>query len=506
MSERTAIEMKQIVKRFGSVMANDHVDFHASCGEIHALLGENGAGKSTIMSILSGLYKEDSGEIGLYGKPVKIGSPKAAIQLGIGIVHQHFRLVPSLTALENILLSERQPIWQGKDWKKRRAGQIAETARQYGLEFPLDRPIWQLSIGEQQRVEIIKILLRGASIILLDEPTSVLTPVEAEGLYLTLKRMKEQDKTVIVSTHKLKEVMQSADRISVMRKGRMISTMNREETDIRSLSRLMLDQEMQSVQTIRKSEPGAEILKVEQLQARGDHGHLAINGLDLHVRQGEIVGIAGVAGNGQKELAEVLTGLRTKLGGTIIFKQEEISKLSIRDRIESGISHVPENRLKTGLAGSLGSIDNLLFKSYRSREYSVFGLMKYAASRKWSEELIRRFDVRTPDAATPVRQMSGGNQQKLLFAREVTKQPSLMVAMHPTQGLDVGAAGSVHRLLCDLRDAGSGVLLISEDLDELLTLSDRILIIYNGRIAGSFDRNQADLETIGMMMAGIVAN
>lgn len=498
-----SVEMRGIVKKFGSVTASDQVDFSANAGEIHALLGENGAGKSTVMSMLSGVYRADAGEIRIYGKPAKIRSPKDAALLGIGMVFQNFRLVQSLTAAENIVLGEKSSFWRGSKWIRNKHEEIEALGDKFGLKFPVDRPIWQLSVGEQQRVEIVKTLYRGADIIILDEPTSVLTPGEAEQLFETLQVMKQAGKTVIMTTHKMKEVMASSDRISVMRKGKMIATLATAETDELELARLMVGREVTISRQEREETAGEPLLIVRDLDVAADHGRKALDRLSLTVREGEIVGVAGVAGNGQKELAEVLTGLRAWKTGEIIFDGSPVKTASVRGAIDSGISHVPENRMKSGLAGRLGSVDNLLFKSYRSDEHSRFGFLKAAKNRSWSQELVRRFNVKTPELDTPVQQMSGGNQQKLLFAREVSHQPKLMVAVHPTQGLDVGATAGVHELLMDLRSTGSGVLLISEDLDELLQLSDRILVIYNGSIIGESDHEHADREQIGLMMAGV---
>ncbi|UQZ35367.1 ABC transporter ATP-binding protein [Paenibacillus sp. PK3_47] len=498
-----SVEMRGIVKRFGTVTASDQVDFSANAGEIHALLGENGAGKSTVMSMLSGVYRADEGEILIHGQPVKIRSPKDAALLGVGMVFQNFRLVQSLTAAENIVLGEKSSFWRGSRWMKNKHEEIAELAERFGLTFAVDRPIWQLSVGEQQRVEIVKTLYRGADIIILDEPTSVLTPGEAEQLFQTLKVMKQAGKTVIMTTHKMKEVMASSDRISVMRKGRMIATLATAETDEMELARLMVGKEVAITRQERDAVQGKPLLIVSDLDVTADHGRKALDRLSLKVHEGEIVGVAGVAGNGQKELAEVLTGLRAWKSGEIIFDGTPVKTASVRGAIDSGISHVPENRMKSGLAGRLGSVDNLLFKSYRSSEHSNLGILKAAKNRSWSQELVRRFNVKTPELDTPVQQLSGGNQQKLLFAREVSQKPKLMVAVHPTQGLDVGAAAGVHELLMELRASGSGVLLISEDLDELLQLSDRILVIYNGSIIGESDHEHADRESIGLRMAGV---
>ncbi|MGN7762648.1 ABC transporter ATP-binding protein [Paenibacillus sp. 22594] len=498
-----SVEMRGIVKKFGSVTASDQVDFSANAGEIHALLGENGAGKSTVMSMLSGVYRADEGEIFVHGQPAKIRSPKDAALLGVGMVFQNFRLVQSLTAAENIVLGEKSSFWRGSKWIKNKHREIEGLAERFGLKFPVDRPIWQLSVGEQQRVEIVKTLYRGADIIILDEPTSVLTPGEVEQLFATLQVMKQAGKTVIMTTHKMKEVMASSDHISVMRKGKMIATLATAETDELELARLMVGREVEISRQERDASVGEPLLVVNNLEVTADHGRKALDGLSLKVCEGEIVGVAGVAGNGQKELAEVLTGLRTWKNGDIEFDGKPVKSASVRGAIDSGISHVPENRMKSGLAGRLGSVDNLLFKSYRSDEHSKFGFLKVAKNRSWSQALVERFNVKTPELDTPVQQLSGGNQQKLLFAREVSHQPKLMVAVHPTQGLDVGAAAGVHDLLMELRSTGSGVLLISEDLDELLQLSDRILVMYNGSIIGESDHEYADREHIGLLMAGI---
>lgn len=498
-----SVEMRGIVKKFGSVTASDQVDFSANAGEIHALLGENGAGKSTVMSMLSGVYRADEGEIFIHGNVAKIRSPKDAALLGVGMVFQNFRLVQSLTAAENIVLGEKSSFWRGSKWIKDKYKEIEALAERFGLKFPVDRPIWQLSVGEQQRVEIVKTLYRGANVIILDEPTSVLTPGEVEQLFETLQVMKREGKTVIMTTHKMKEVLASSDRISVMRKGKMIATLTTADTDELELARLMVGREVTISRQERETAHGDPLLVVKDLDVYADHGRKALNSLSLTVNEGEIVGVAGVAGNGQKELAEVLTGLRVWKNGEITFDGNTVKSASVRGAIDSGISHVPENRMKSGLAGRLGSVDNLLFKSYRTDEHSKFGFLKAAKNRSWSEELVQRFNVKTPGVDTPVQQLSGGNQQKLLFAREVSHQPKLMVAVHPTQGLDVGATAEVHDLLMELRSSGSGVLLISEDLDELLQLSDRILVIYNGSMIGETTHEEADRESIGLLMAGI---
>ncbi|EXX86941.1 ABC transporter [Paenibacillus darwinianus] len=503
MNEGYTVEMKQIVKQFGSVLANDRVDFRARAGEIHALLGENGAGKSTMMCMLSGVYRPTGGGIYLHGRQAGIRSPKDAMKLGVGMIFQSFRLVQSLTATENIILGESSPFWRGRGWMKTKLEEIRSLADRFGLAFPVDRPVWELSVGEQQRVEIVKTLYRGADIVILDEPTSVLTPGEAEQLFATLAHMKSEGKTVIITTHKLKEVMAVSDRISVMRKGRMIASMAKSETTERELARLMIGKQIPAARPAQARSIGKPLLTVKHLDVYAEHGRKALGDLSLQVNEGEIVGVAGVAGNGQKELAESLAGLRSWKRGTVAFDGMTFKTASVRAAMEAGISHVPENRMRSGLAGSLGIVDNLLFKSYRSPERSTLGFMRTARNRAWAQTLVEQFDVRTPGLDTPVRQLSGGNQQKLLFAREISRDPKLMVAVHPTQGLDIGAAQGVHRLLVELRETGRGVLLISEDLDEVLQLSNRILVIFGGAIVYETKGCEADRERIGLYMAGL---
>ena len=498
-----AIEMKNIVKKFGSVIANDNVNFQVEKGEIHALLGENGAGKSTIMSMLSGIYRADSGTIAINGQIVNIKSPKESLDLGIGMVHQNFRLVDTLTAIENIILGESINKWRGTSWMKKKKRQIEEISEQYGLTFPTSVPIWQLSVGEQQRVEIVKTLYKGADIIIFDEPTSVLTPGEVEQLFKTMQALKNDGKTMIITTHKLKEVMSISDRISIMRKGKMIAQLNCEDTTVEQLASLMVEKESEQQLLISSIPLGKPILEVEDLVVTTKQKLNALDHLNFTVNEHEIVGVAGVAGNGQKQLAEVLTGLMPWMSGKIRFADEELSSPTVQQLIDKGVAHIPENRMKSGLAGSLGVIDNLMMKSYRTKDRAKYGLLKKKPTIQWSEELVKQFDVRTSDLTSPVRQLSGGNQQKLLFAREIDLNPKLMIAVHPTQGLDVGATKAVHQMLVSLRKKGSGILLISEDLDEVLQLSDKILVLYNGQINGVLSRDEASKEVIGQLMAGL---
>lgn len=380
MHEKYSIEMRQIVKKFGHVSANDHVDFHAKPGQIHALLGENGAGKSTMMCMLSGVYRPTSGEILIHGEPAKIRSPKDAMRLGVGMVFQNFRLVQTLTAAENIVLGEKSSFWRGAKWLKEKQQEIEAIADRFGLAIPVNLPIWQLSVGEQQRVEIVKTLYRGADLIILDEPTSVLTPGEAEQLFATLQRMKAEGKTIILTTHKLKEVMAAADHISVMRKGKMIHSIAKTATTERELAKLMVGKEIGEERAFKPRPQGNVLLAVNQVDVYADHGRKSLDRFSLHVNEGEIVGVAGVAGNGQKELAEILTGLRSWKQGTIHFAGKALRNGSVRAAIEAGIAHVPENRMKSGLAGGLGIVDNLLFKSYRSMERSRLGFLEWAGT------------------------------------------------------------------------------------------------------------------------------
>ena len=503
MESEFSLEMHQIVKRFGVTLANDRIDFFARPGEVHALLGENGAGKSTLMCQLSGVYRPTSGRIVIDGKPVRIHSPLDAARLGVGMVFQNFRLVSTLTAVENIVLGEKTTFWRSQPWKKAKQLEIAELAQGLGLPFPVDRPVGQLSVGEQQRVEIVKTLYRGARLVVLDEPTSVLTPVEVDELFKTLRALKAQGKTILLTTHKLKEVMAIADRITVLRKGKWVDTRETRETSEAALAQLMVGEQLKERRAHRPRVPGEVLLEVKDLVVHADHGGRSLNGLDLQVRSGEIVGVAGVAGNGQKELAEVLTGLRAWKKGQIHFQGKALKPHSVRGLIEAGLSHIPENRMQSGLAGSLDIVDNLLFKSYWTPERSKWGFLRNQKNRQWSQSLVDQFEVKTPSLDTPVHQLSGGNQQKLLFAREIHHKPQLMVAVHPTQGLDVGATEAVHALMEELRDEGRSVLLISEDLDEILDLSDRVVVLFNGKISGSAERGGADRHKIGLWMAGV---
>jgi ABC-type uncharacterized transport system ATPase subunit len=495
-----AVEMRGIVKRFPGVLANDRIDLEVRAGEIHALLGENGAGKSTLMNILSGLYRADEGEIYLHGGREEINSPRDAISLGIGMVHQHFMLVQTQTVAENIILGLGEPRFV-LDMEKTEA-EIAELARQYRLQVDPGAYIWQLSVGEQQRVEILKILYRGADILVLDEPTAVLTPQESEELGQTLRRMVEEGKAVIFITHKLDEVMEFSDRVTVLRNGRVIATLDTAETSKAELARLMVGREILFRLEKEDVEQGEVTLAVRDLQALNDKGLPALKGISFEIRAGEILGVAGVAGNGQRELAEVITGLRPATGGQVLVRGKEVTDLSPRGIIQIGVGSVPGDRLGVGLAGNLPVSDNLIMKGYRQPPLSNGPFLIHNAIRDFSVRLINLFQIATPSLALPVKLLSGGNLQKTILAREIAAERGILVAEHPTRGLDVGATEAVRKTLLEEQAKGAAILLISEDLDELLSISDRVAVIYEGEIMGVVDVAQADVQELGLMMAG----
>jgi simple sugar transport system ATP-binding protein len=498
--------MHGITKRFPGVLANDRVDFEVAQGEVHALLGENGAGKSTLSNILIGLYRPDEGEILLHGRPVHFHSPRDALDAGIGMVHQHFRLVPTFTVAENIVLGDHRDVGRSFVLRPREIDRrVAELGEQYHLAVHPRARIWQLSVGEQQRVEILKALYRDARVLILDEPTSVLTPQEAEALFRTLRAMAADGRAVIFISHKLHEVKAVADRVTVLRGGRSVATVPAAEATLRSLAALMVGRE---VDVTRRRERRGSIeptpaLAVEGLCAEGDQRTAALRDVTLTVRTGEIVGVAGVAGNGQRELAETITGLRRATSGTVRIGDRVLRPGDPRDAIEAGVAHVPEDRLGTGVAPSLSIAANVVLKSYRSSAASWGPLMLARRMLQRANELIERYGIKTPSAATPARQLSGGNLQKVVLGREFSGRPRVLVAASPTRGLDVGAIEAVHDYLLDAAGVNElGVLLISEDLDEILALADRILVMYEGAIVGEATPERTSVEEIGLLMAG----
>jgi ABC-type uncharacterized transport system ATPase subunit len=499
-SDALAIRMEGITKRFPGVLANKGIDFSVRKGEIHALLGENGAGKTTLMKILTGLYQPDEGQVWIDGQAVSIRSPRDAIDLGIGMVHQHFMLVQSHTAAENIILGLGSPRFALN--LRRVEKDTARLAEQYHLQVDPRARIWQLSVGEQQRVEILKALYRGAQILILDEPTAVLTPQEAQALFKTLRSMASRGHTVVFISHKLGEVMAVADRITVLRRGEVVNTVSVSETDRQDLARMMVGREVLFRLGKAQSSPGDVVLEIEGLTALNDKGLEALRDVSLTVRSGEILGIAGVAGNGQRELAETIVGLRPATGGHIRVSGRDVTNRSPREVMERGVGYIPEDRIGAGLVVNLSVAENLILKCYRDPPVCTRFFLDGDAIKAHAEELVQQYDVMTPTIQTRTRLLSGGNLQKLILAREISSSPALMVAVYPTRGLDVGATEAVRRLLLDQRDAGGGILLISEDLDELMSMSDRIAVLYEGRVMGVQDAKDAKVEALGLMMAG----
>ncbi|MGA9349902.1 MAG: ABC transporter ATP-binding protein [Anaerolineae bacterium] len=494
------VKMQGITKRFPGVLANDHVDLEVQAGQVQALLGENGAGKTTLMNILSGLYRADEGEITIGGQRANLQSPRDAIALGIGMVHQHFMLVEPQTVAENVILGLKTPPFFLD--MARIEQRIAEFSRQYGLQVDPRARIWQLSVGEQQRVEILKMLYRGVDILIMDEPTSVLTPQEVEELFITLRRMADEGKAIIFISHKLDEVMAISDRITVLRSGRVVATVNTGQTTKEELARMMVGREVLFRVEKEPIEAGEVVLEVRNLRALNDKGLQALKDVSFAIRQGEILGIAGVAGNGQRELAEVVTGLRKTTEGCVFIAGCNLTNCSPRRVIREQVSHVPEDRLGMGLVPNLAVSDNVILKSYRDPPLARGPFLDRLSITRFAARLIEAFSIATPSQETPVKLLSGGNLQRTILAREISVGPRLMVAVHPTRGLDIGATESVRNLLLKQREEGAAILLISEDLDELLTLSDRIAVMYEGEIMGVVDTEGADVGKIGLMMAG----
>ena len=502
--EATGIEnvlsMQGIIKRFPGVLANDRVDFELRKGEVHALLGENGAGKSTLMNVLAGLYRPDAGTITIQNKPVNFSSPRDAILAGIGMVHQHFMLVPSQSVTENVLLGLNKPRFRMQLPLYNR--KIAEIAKQYVLHVDPAAKIWQLTVGEQQRVELLKMLYRGAEVLIMDEPTAVLAPSEIEELFKTLRSMTAQGKSIVFISHKLHEVMEIADRVTVLQKGKVTSAGIPASGVTRAdLARLMVGREVIFRIEKKQVEPGEVALSVNGLRADNDKGLPALRGVNLDVRKGEIVGLAGVAGNGQSELAEALAGLRKVLGGTVIVNQEDVTNKPVKFGIRHGISLIPADRTLVGTAPNLSVTDNMIMKNYDLAPIGQGWMVNAGEAGKYASGLKEAYDIMVPTVNTSVRLLSGGNLQKVILAREISSEPKLMIAVQPTRGLDVGAIESVQRLLLGQRENGAAILLISEELEELLSLSDRIYVIYEGEIMGEVA--DGDIDKIGQMMTGV---
>jgi ABC-type uncharacterized transport system ATPase subunit len=499
--EPPVLELRGITKQFPGVLANDHIDFDLRRGEVHALLGENGAGKSTLMSILYGLYTADSGEILMNGKPVTISSPKHAIELGIGMVHQHFMLIPVMTVTENIVLAQ-EPRHAGVllDYDAA-AKRVRELSTSFGLTVDPNARIEKITVGQQQRVEILKALYRGAEILILDEPTAVLTPQEAQELFEIIESLKSQGKSIVFITHKLKEVLEVADRISVLRRGKLVETISREGATEAGLARSMVGREVLLRVEKKPAQPGDTLLKVEDLVVRDDRGLEAVRGLSLEVRASEIVGIAGVDGNGQSELIDALTGLRHPASGHIHIAGHDLRRATARQALDAGVGHIPEDRQRRGLVLDFNLAENLVLHDYGREPFSKLGWINPRGWLRWARGLLQEFDVRGGGPTTRGGSLSGGNQQKVVIAREVSRNPSVLIAAQPTRGLDVGAIEFVHRRLVEQRDAGKAVLLVSLELEEILSLSDRILVLYEGRIVAEFSPDVTE-EEIGFAMIG----
>ncbi|HEY8346957.1 MAG TPA: ABC transporter ATP-binding protein [Symbiobacteriaceae bacterium] len=478
-------------------MANDHIDLEVREGEIHALLGENGAGKTTLMNIVYGLYAPDEGTIEWKGRPVRISGPSEAIKLGIGMVHQHFMLVPVFTVAENIILGKEGGFLLDR---RKAVEEVRRLSEQYGLHVDPEARVESITVGQQQRVEILKALYRGAELLILDEPTAVLTPQEVEELGRIMKNLVSQGKTIIIITHKLKEVLQLADRVTVIRRGKKIATLDTQGRTEEELAALMVGRSVSLRVPKGPARPGKVVLEVQSLCAKNARGLPAVQDVSFTVRAGEIVGICGVDGNGQTELVECLTGLRRATSGHIFLNGREITRMNPRQIREAGVGHIPEDRQRRGLVLDFTMAENVVLGS--QRQYASWGVMNMRRMTDLARKIIEAFDVRPPEPAYRARSLSGGNQQKVIVGREMTRDTSLLVAVQPTRGLDVGAIEFIHKQLVQARDAGKAVLLVSLELDEIMALSDRILVMYKGRIVAEVPAHEATEEGLGLWMAG----
>jgi general nucleoside transport system ATP-binding protein len=494
------LEARGITKRFPGVLANDDVDFDLRRGEVHCVLGENGAGKTTLMNVIFGLYQPDAGELRVDGERVEFHSSADAIARGIGMVHQHFHLVQVFTVAENVILGEEISRGAVLDLDEARR-RIADLGHRYGLEVDPDAKIEDLSVGQQQRVELLKALFRDADILILDEPTAVLTPGEVDEFFDIVRSLTDQGKSIVFITHKLREVLAVADRITVLRNGRVVGSVDPGEATQESLATLMVGREI--ILSIDKTpaDPGDVVLRVHDLTVADERGVLAVSGLGLEVRKGEIFGLAGVEGNGQRELVEAIAGMRPPLDGTIELDGVDLAGASPREVDQMGVGHVPEDRNKHGLVGSFTIADNLVLNTYRQAPFVRRRVRQLRAIDEQARDLVRRYDVRAPGIHAPVSNLSGGNQQKVIIARELSGDPRLLLVAQPTRGLDVGSIEFIHRRIVEMRDAGTAVLLVSAELDEIFTLADRIGVLFRGRLVGEFDRADATRETIGLLMA-----
>lgn len=496
------MEMRGIVKRFPGVLANDRVDFDVRAGEIHALLGENGAGKSTLMRCLYGMYQPEEGEILFNGKPVHLRSPADAIKQGVGMIHQHFMLVDSLTVAENVALGLPSTRGFVKDLDHV-AARINELAQSYGLQVDPWAYIHHLSVGQQQRVEIIKALYRNASLLILDEPTAVLTPQEVDELFITLKQMANDGHALIFISHKLREVMAFTDRVTVLRDGRNVGSVATADTNRRQLAEMMVGREL----NLNPERPDVEIgeprLRLEHVCALGSHGRSALRDVTLSVHAGEIVGIAGVSGNGQLEIAEIAVGLRDISSGHLYVGEEDVTGQSCKQIMDRGVSYIPEERNRDGMIGDFTVAENLILREHGRLPYARMGFLNFRNIARQCDAMVNGFSVKTPSIDTPMKNLSGGNVQKVILARELNRHPRVLIAAQPTRGLDIGATEFMRERISQQRAEGTATLLISEDLDEILALSDRIAVMYEGHIMGILNRDEVTTEALGLMMAGV---
>lgn len=497
------LELRGITKRFPGVLANDHIDLTLQEGEIHALLGENGAGKTTLMNILYGLYQPDEGEVIVRGKPVQIHSPSDAIARGIGMVHQHFMLIPVFTVTENVMLGEESTLAGGLLDRKTAAARVRQISQQYNLEVNPDSYVGDLPVGVQQRVEIIKLLYRNADILIFDEPTAVLTPQEADELFSIMRSLAAQGKSIIFITHKLREVLDVAGQITVIRRGKVIGSVEPEQADQNLLASMMVGRAVQLELDRAVANPGEVVLDVQDLVVADETRQVTVDGVTFQVRAGEVLGIAGVQGNGQTELVEAITGLRDPARGSIRLLGQDVTKASPREVTEMGSAHIPEDRQRDGLILPFAVADNLILNMYYLPPYAKGVVMDHDKILLDAQQQIEAFDVRTPSALTPVGSLSGGNQQKVIVARELSRPIRFLVAAQPTRGLDVGSIEYIHNQLLKRRDSGVAVLLVSTELDEILQLSDRIAVMYRGKIVAVVPSAEASKEKIGLLMAGI---
>ncbi|MDP6867261.1 MAG: ABC transporter ATP-binding protein [Acidimicrobiales bacterium] len=494
------LELNGITKRFPGVLANDDVYFDVAVGEIHALLGENGAGKSTLMKVLHGLYRPDQGEVRLHGRSSGITTPADAIEAGVAMVHQHFMLVPTLTVAENVALG-LAPSGFILDTSEV-AERIRDLSSRYGLHVDPSAHVWQLAVGERQRVEIVKALYRDCRLLVLDEPTAVLTPIEVEELFVILRTMAADGVGLIFISHKLGEVLSLADRITVMRDGRVTGETTPSETNKAELADMMVGREVQLAPDRPGFEPGEVRLAVKDLRVAGDRGVDAVRGCNFEVRSGELLGIAGVSGNGQRELAEAIAGLRPVVDGDIKIDGAEVTGRHPSEVRAAGLAYVPEERMRDGVVGEFSVAENLILVAHDSEPFSRRGILRLGKIVERCRELVERFDVKTPTLETTTATLSGGNIQKLILARELSGQPKVLLAAQPTRGVDIGAAEYIHRRLIEERSAGNAILVISEDLDEVLALSDRVAVMFEGRIVAVMDVAEATVERVGLLMAG----